>query len=95
VFVANDLMALGVLRALREHGRAVPGEVSVVGWDNMPESGFFSPPLTTVHEPFDQIGRRSVELLLAEVASQQRVDAPKIEPALVVRESTAAHRASA
>jgi len=95
VFVANDLMALGVLRALREHGRTVPGEVSVVGWDNMPESGFFSPPLTTVHEPFDQIGRRSVELLLAEVATRQRVDAPKIEPTLVVRASTARYRTTA
>ena len=50
VFVANDQMALGVLRALREHGRRVPEDISVVGFDDIPESAYFAPPLTTVRQ---------------------------------------------
>ena len=57
IFAANDQMALGVLRALHERGRAVPGDVSVVGFDDMAESASFWPPLTTVHQNFDEVGR--------------------------------------
>ena len=64
VFAANDQMALGVLRAQHERGRAVPGRISVVGFDDMPESSSFWPPLTTVHQEFDEVGRHSVDLLV-------------------------------
>jgi DNA-binding LacI/PurR family transcriptional regulator len=64
VFCGNDRIALGVLRALHEAGRRVPGEVSVVGFDDMPDSGFFMPPLTTVHQDFAELGRRALALLL-------------------------------
>lgn len=50
IFAANDHMALGVLRAMHEAGRDVPGEVSIVGFDDIPEAQFFTPPLTTVHQ---------------------------------------------
>ncbi|HST84320.1 MAG TPA: LacI family DNA-binding transcriptional regulator [Kineosporiaceae bacterium] len=90
VFVANDQMALGVLRALNEHGRRVPNDVSLVGFDDIPESGFFSPPLTTVRQPFDMVGRRSLQTLLAEIESgQPAVGRVVIAPELIVRESTA------
>jgi DNA-binding LacI/PurR family transcriptional regulator len=67
VFVANDHMALGVLRAMSERGRKVPEQMSVVGFDDIAESEYFTPPLTTVHQDFDAVGRRSLELLLEQV----------------------------
>ncbi|GAB2884196.1 LacI family DNA-binding transcriptional regulator [Nocardioides pacificus] len=64
VFVANDQMALGLLLALREAGRAVPHDVSVVGFDDLPEAAYFSPPLTTVHQDFAELAGRAVDLLV-------------------------------
>jgi DNA-binding LacI/PurR family transcriptional regulator len=89
VFVANDQMALGVLRALGEHGRRVPEDISVVGFDDIPESAYFAPPLTTVRQPFDAVGRRSLRSLLDQIESgQAAVDRVVIAPELVVRAST-------
>ena len=64
VFVANDEMALGVMRAMFEAGREVPGDVSIVGFDDVPFARYLTPPLTTVRQDFEEIGRRSVHLLL-------------------------------
>lgn len=90
VFVANDSMAVGVLRALRESGRALPGDVSVVGFDDIPEAGYFSPPLTTVRQPFEEVGRRSLKALLAQIDTGDTTpDRQVIEPELLIRESTA------
>ena len=93
IFAANDQMALGVLRALHEAGRAVPDEVSVVGFDDMEESRSFWPPLTTVRQFFGEVGRRSVEALLHEVESGEQEDSTLVATELVVRESSAAPRA--
>jgi DNA-binding LacI/PurR family transcriptional regulator len=91
VFVANDQMALGFLRALHEQGRRVPDDVSVVGFDDIPEAGYLTPPLTTIRQPFDTIGRRGLEALLSQIAPGRADDRQVvIEPELVVRESTAA-----
>jgi DNA-binding LacI/PurR family transcriptional regulator len=94
VFVANDQMALGLIRALHESGRPVPGEVSVVGFDDIPEAEFFIPPLTTVRQDFQAIGRSSVGLLLdAMTRGIVNGGAPAhvtIDPSLVLRRSTAA-----
>jgi DNA-binding LacI/PurR family transcriptional regulator len=90
VFAANDQMALGLLRALHEKGRAVPGEVSVVGFDDMQEAAHFWPPLTTVRQSFEEVGRQAVAALLAEIATNVRAAAPVSVPTeLVVRASTA------
>lgn len=64
VFASNDQMALGVLSALREHGLSVPGDVSVVGFDDTPEAAYYDPPLTTVRQDFAQLGRKSLNELL-------------------------------
>lgn len=64
VFVANDQMALGLLRALHERGVRVPEDISVVGFDDIPEAEFMLPPLTTVRQDFDEVGRRSMATLL-------------------------------
>ncbi|WNI33490.1 LacI family DNA-binding transcriptional regulator [Streptomyces sp. ITFR-6] len=90
VFAANDQMALGVLRAMHEAGRGVPEKVSVAGFDDVPEARFFQPPLTTVHQDFDVVGRHCVTLLLEQI--ERRSGGPHrlaVEPTLVVRASTA------
>src|SRR5581483_9137728 len=74
VFVANDHMSLGVLRALHEAGRRVPEEVSVVGFDDIPEAAYLTPPLTTIRQDFTEVGRRSLNLMLAQLASGNRMD---------------------
>jgi DNA-binding LacI/PurR family transcriptional regulator len=90
VFVANDQMALGVLRALHEAGRRVPGEISVAGFDDIPEAAYFMPPLTTVRQDFNEMGRRSLHLLLEQIERGERTPAREtVAPALIVRASTA------
>lgn len=64
VFVANDHMALGLLRSFSEAGLRVPEDVLVAGFDDVPEAAFFTPPLTTVRQDFLSVGRHAVELLL-------------------------------
>ena len=96
VFCANDQMALGLLRALSERGRRVPGDISVIGFDDIPESAYFLPPLTTVRQDFGELGRRALDRLLRRIADTQRgthSDGPgpwvPVAPELVVRSSTA------
>ncbi len=72
VFCANDHLALGLLRALHEAGRAIPGDISVVGFDDISESAYFAPPLTTVRQDFGELGRRALELLVDEVTRSGR-----------------------
>ena len=89
IFVANDQMALGALRALHESGRRIPQDVSVVGFDDIPEAPYFTPPLTTVRQDFNEMGRRGLRLLLDAIAMP---DGPpthlEVAPELVVRASS-------
>lgn len=89
ILVANDQMALGALRALHERGLRVPEDVSVVGFDGIPESAYFQPPLTTVSQDFSALGRASVNYLvsLVEQPSTPRMQ-QILQPALVVRNSS-------
>ncbi|MEV0606023.1 LacI family DNA-binding transcriptional regulator [Polymorphospora rubra] len=88
IFTANDHLALGVLRALHEHGRSVPAEISVVGFDDVPEAAYFIPPLTTVRPDFGAVARASLELLLTQIESGgDRALRQTIAPTLVVRDS--------
>ena len=64
IFCGNDTMALGVIRALIERGLRVPDDVSVVGFDDVPEAGFFLPPLTTVRQDFGEVGRQALSTLV-------------------------------
>jgi DNA-binding LacI/PurR family transcriptional regulator len=91
IFVGNDQMALGVLRALNEAGRRVPDDVSVVGFDDIPEAGFFLPPLTTVRQDFDELGTRSLKLLVGMIDGEKTMPSvAPVDPELIVRASTAA-----
>jgi DNA-binding LacI/PurR family transcriptional regulator len=82
-------MALGLLRAFHEAGRQVPGEVSIVGFDDIPESSYFTPPLSTVRQDFNELGRRSLQLLvgLLENPSAPPAEQVLIVPDLIVRAS--------
>jgi DNA-binding LacI/PurR family transcriptional regulator len=88
VFCGNDQMALGLVRALAEHHRSVPDDMSVVGFDDLPEAGFFLPPLTTVRQDFGELGRRALNLLVDGIAgiSPARAVLP-VTPELIVRAS--------
>ncbi|WP_020674132.1 LacI family DNA-binding transcriptional regulator [Amycolatopsis nigrescens] len=88
VFVANDQMALGLLRAFREAGLTVPGDVRVAGFDDVPEAAYFSPPLTTVRQDFTEVGRRTFGLLAERMRGGAERARHLVTPELIVREST-------
>jgi DNA-binding LacI/PurR family transcriptional regulator len=90
VFVANDQMALGAMRAFHERGVRVPEDISIVGFDDMAESAHFWPPLTTVHQNFEEAGSLAVSLIVDQI--QGRTLDPGVRTIgtrLVVRSSTA------
>ena len=90
VFAANDQMALGVLRALHERGRRVPEDVSVVGFDDLPDAASYLPPLTTVRQDFAEVGRRCVEGLLEQIRDVRAEPGTVLVPTtLILRSSTA------
>ncbi|WP_143162718.1 LacI family DNA-binding transcriptional regulator, partial [Couchioplanes caeruleus] len=70
VFAASDLMASGALRALREAGRRVPQDVRVVGFEDAPSARQCEPPLSTVHQPVEEMGRRMAELLVSRIRQE-------------------------
>jgi len=73
VFVASDLMAAGALQVLSERGRAVPADVAVVGFDDSPFAASTIPPLSSVMQPIEELGREMTRLLLAAIATRDRV----------------------
>lgn len=88
IFVASDLMAVGALTVLAKHGRSVPDDVRVVGYDDLGVAASTSPPLTTMRNPVVEMSRAAGELLLAQIAGNVDEAAPRIFQAeLVVRES--------
>jgi DNA-binding LacI/PurR family transcriptional regulator len=89
VFAGNDQMALGFMHACRELGLDVPGDISIVGFDDVPEAAHFWPPLTTVRQNFAEVGRRAISVLLAELNGVTEPTHDPVRPELVVRETTA------
>lgn len=88
VFASNDQMALGVVRAMHEAGRAVPGELSVVGFDDVPDAANYWPPLTTVRQRFDRLGEIAVRALIAEIEGKEVHDRTLVPTELIVRASS-------
>lgn len=91
VFAANDLSAIGAIAALKAHGRRVPEDVSVVGFDDIHLAAYTSPPLTTIHQPALEMGRCATEILIQAIADGQgrpRSNDRVFEGPLIVRDST-------
>jgi DNA-binding LacI/PurR family transcriptional regulator len=90
IVAANDLIAMGALLALHDAGIEVPGEVSVVGFDNMPEGRFFHPPLTTATSDFDVMARESLDILFARIRGTPGAVLRRVyRPEMIIRNSTA------
>ncbi len=90
VFAANDQTAMGLLRALHEAGRPVPAEISVVGFDDRPESEYLIPPLTTVRQDFAAVAAAAIRMLHAQIQSDADLPSVTVPTTLVVRGSVAA-----
>jgi LacI family transcriptional regulator len=86
----NDTSAIGAIRALSDVGIACPQDVSVVGFDDIGVAGFYTPRLTTVRQPLEDMGRRAVEALIARIREPNKHHPAKVvlQPELIVREST-------
>jgi LacI family transcriptional regulator len=89
LIASNDYLALGAILALNEHGYRIPEDVSIVGFDDTPESAYYMPPLTTIRQDYDALGTESIHYLVElinnqDTSSHQRV----LTPQLIVRQST-------
>jgi DNA-binding LacI/PurR family transcriptional regulator len=93
IVCASDPMALGAIRAIRRAGLSVPGDVSVVGYDDSALMNCTEPALTTVRQPIESMGRMVIELLIRQISSDSAIsDELFFEPELVVRRSTSPAR---
>lgn len=88
LFVGNDQMALGAMHAVHEQGLRVPQDISIVGFDDIPEAAFFHPPLSTIRQNFPELGRQSVAYLLELLAKTKPLKASPLNPDLIIRQST-------
>jgi len=90
-YAANDLMAVGILRALDELGLKVPEDISVIGTNNSHISRHTTPPLTTIEVPYAEIAKKAIDLLITQITKGNKVPANYVESCkLVIRDSTAA-----
>ncbi|NJN53793.1 MAG: LacI family transcriptional regulator [Anaerolineae bacterium] len=93
VFASNDISAMGVIDAARSRGLNVPGDLSVIGFDDIPMSAIFSPQLTTMRQPLQEMGKTATQLLLSLIDRQRERPASIVLPTeLMHRESTAPPR---
>ncbi len=92
IFAFNDVSAIGAVRALHEAGLRVPGDVSIIGFDDVQSAAFQNPPLTTVRQPLRKMGMLAAEAIVQQIASSSERPVSRrvvVDPELVVRESTA------
>ena len=94
VLCANDEMAFGAVRALHQHALTVPGDVSIVGFDDLNMAAFYNPPLTTVHIPRHELGRHAALQLIEQIEGRAVKEETILPTRLVIRESTAPPRHS-
>lgn len=88
IFASNDVMAFGVMEAVREHGLRIPHDISIVGFDDVPQAAHVHPPLTTVRQPLEEMGRAATRMLMSLIEKPQqslsRIDLPT---QLIIRNS--------
>jgi LacI family transcriptional regulator len=93
VFSSNDLMAAGVIHAIYEHGLSVPEDIAIVGFDDLPQTSFIMPPLTTVHQPSVEMGMRATEMLIDQIDGKDcQPTHLMLSTTLIVRQSCGAIR---
>jgi LacI family transcriptional regulator len=97
IFAANDSMAIGALSALKQAGVAVPDEMVVAGFDDIPLARYMDPPLSSVHVPICELGARAVDLLLHGIThkNDHARRRERVSTKLVIRRSTGGQEASA
>jgi DNA-binding LacI/PurR family transcriptional regulator len=89
VLCFNDVSAIGTVRSLHDAGLRVPEDVSVMGFDDIPAAEFYTPSLTTIRQPLREMGNVAATLLLSKIAGDKVVAVSRVNPELIVRESTA------
>jgi len=89
VFCANDLMAIGAICAIKEKGLRVPEDIPVVGFDDIDIAGYFDPPLTTIHQPLFEMGKKAAELLLNQIENGETIKQEYVifQGELIIRKS--------
>jgi LacI family transcriptional regulator len=90
IFVWDDRLAIGAIKAIREAGLRIPGDMAIVGYDDIESSAYLYPPLTTVRQPTHQIGETAARILLDKIESEEKPATKKIilKPELVIRETS-------
>jgi DNA-binding LacI/PurR family transcriptional regulator len=88
IFCANDHLALGMMKAFNEEGINVPEDISLIGFDNIPEVQYSIPSLTTVSQDFDRLGNSAIETMLVQLRESAPKEAVMLKPELIVRDST-------
>ncbi len=91
VFAHNDLMAIGALATMKERGLRCPEDISVIGYHDLPQVDRLTPPLTTVRQPQEELGRLAAEMTIGLLDGQARPQRHRLAPTLIVRGSTAPH----
>ncbi len=88
LFIANNLMTLGALGAIKSQGLVIPKDISLLGFDDVPWAQFLNPPLSTISQPIYELGKQSIELLLMRIANpSMKTKAIRLKPELIIRES--------
>lgn len=88
VFVAADMMAIGAIKAIKESGRKVPEDISVIGFDNIPLSEFLDPPLTTIKQPAFEKGEKAANILVKMLDNKKQIKSLLLDVELIKRKST-------
>jgi len=90
IFCFNDIAAIGAIRALKDAGLSVPGDVSVVGFDDIQSAAYSTPSLTTVRQPLLEMGKRGAQILLERISDREKIFPAEVvmAPELVIRESS-------
>lgn len=88
IVAGNDQMAVGALKALAENGLEVPRQISVTGFDDIPEAPYLTPALTTIRQDFYQVGEHALTLLLGNIDGKKSAKSVVVKPELLLREST-------
>jgi LacI family transcriptional regulator len=92
VFCANDIQAIGALSLCQERGLSVPGDISIIGFDDLPVTSYTRPKLTTVRVPAHDMGRRAAGIMIATIERKIPLQSVELQTELIARETTAPPR---